>query len=70
MEVKLRPWLTPNYVKLELPPAKREDGFAATEGIHICNLSAEDLSAQCDRFRADVFDKAGKVDPREKEDQS
>lgn len=38
-----------------------------TAGFSLHEIDAEALSAQCDRFRADVFAKAGKKDPRDQE---
>ncbi len=34
---------------------------------HIGDVDAETLAEQCDRFRADIFAKAGKADPAQKQ---
>lgn len=54
MNVRLKPWVTPNFVVVDLP-----DGSAC----HVRDVDPRVLSAMCDRFRVDVFEKAGKADP-------
>ncbi len=64
MEIKLRPFGTPNFVILDLPPGKREDGFRSDDrSIPLRDVPAEDLDKLCNAFRAEVFRKAGKTDP-------
>ncbi len=52
IELEVKPWTTPNYIT------------AGTDCIHIKHVDPMKLSEQIDRFRADVFRKAGKKDPR------
>lgn len=63
IELKLKPFRVPNYAIVELPPGKREEGFTEAPKFHLFDMEAETLSSMCDRFRTDVFDKAGKRDP-------
>jgi len=60
---KLKPWITPNYVQIEQPAGRRQDGFVQATAIPLGDLDAETLSALCDQFRYEVFQKAGKPDP-------
>jgi len=66
MKIKLIPWHTPNFVIGEMPPRNRGEGFNpdAAPKWSIEEVDAETLSEQCDKFRAEVFEKAGKVDPQ------
>ncbi len=54
INIKLEPWLTPNFVRAETP------GICFT----LSEASEEALSDLCDQFRAEVFRKAGKKDPK------
>lgn len=55
--VALEPWETPDVVELVNP--------GLVSKWHLWELSAETLAKQCDRFRAEVFEKAGRDDPAE-----
>ncbi len=64
INMKLKPFQTPNFVSLDLPPRPRQAGFnAEPPTLPLKELDAEALSALCEDFRAEVFRKAGKVDP-------
>lgn len=65
MKIELQRWQTPNYVTGIMPAGKRQDGFNpdSVPKWHISEVDAETLAEQCDKFRAEVFEKAGKVDP-------
>lgn len=54
MKIKLEPWITPIYVM-----EKRD----SNKSWHIKEIDAETLSEQCDKFREEIFAKAGKKDP-------
>jgi hypothetical protein len=64
MQIDLIPWLVPNFVRLKMPAVKRQDGFSETPGLPLSEVDADSLSAQCDKFRKEVFKKAGKDDPK------
>lgn len=66
MNVTLKPFTVPNFVIAERPPVRREDGFREAPSYPLSEVDAEELSAMCDAFRAGVFQKAGKMDPRRK----
>lgn len=59
MEIKLRPFRTPNFVIIP------ETYGRSTDSIPLCDVPAKDLSDLCDQFRSEIFRKAGKKDPRE-----
>lgn len=58
MDVKTESWRTPNFIILNLPAVDGEK-----PKISIKDATEEALSEQCDRFRAHVFERAGKTDP-------
>lgn len=57
ISVELQPWSTPNYVRIQ---------EGAVYGIPLKDIDAQALSEMCDQFRKEVFEKAGKEDPRVK----
>lgn len=71
MEVQFKNWVTPNFAIVKLPGRDGEGGLAAFHAggpdgqtaFPVDVLDPEDLADLCDRFRADVFKKAGKTDP-------
>ena len=63
-KIKLRPFNVPNYVLGETSPGLKQDGFVEGPKWHIKELAETTLSELCDQFRKDVFEKAGKQDPR------
>lgn len=64
MTMKLKPWLVPSFVTQEMPPRQRQDGFTEGPKWPLNEIPADVLAAMCDDFRAEVFRKAGKVDPK------
>jgi hypothetical protein len=67
MKVELQPWMTPNFVTAVTKPRPRQEGMQEAPKWHIGDVDAETLAEQCDRFRADIFAKAGKADPAQKQ---
>jgi len=65
MNIKIQPWLVPNFVIGEMPPGVRQDGFNPDSRPKwaLSDVDVETLVKQCDDFRAEVFRKAGKKDP-------
>lgn len=63
MKIKLRPFIVPNFVLLETGVGRRQDGFKESPSYPLKDVPAEDLAQLCDEFRAEVFRKAGKIDP-------
>jgi hypothetical protein len=51
-EYEVQMWIVPNSVR------------AGSESIPVADISATDLSMLCDEWRAEVFKRAGKQDPR------
>lgn len=66
MTIKLKPFLTPNFAIMEMPPGKREDGFKELPSVPLPEIDATELASMCDAFRAEIFRKAGKADPLSK----
>ena len=62
IELKLKPFLTPNCVQAEKKGSQFERGEGPT--FVLKDISAEALSDLCDKFRSDVFAKAMKQDPK------
>lgn len=65
IEVELNPFRTPNFVTHKMPPGKRQDGFKEPRSYALSTLAPYTLSEMCDEFRAEIFRKAEKVDPRQ-----
>jgi hypothetical protein len=63
MIVKFRRWATPNFAQMVTPAKPRQEGWYANGSVHVRDIPVEDLALLCAQFRADVFEKAGRVDP-------
>lgn len=64
VEVGLNPFQIPNFVRPTKKIGLRQDGIQFDDGIPLADLPEDTLAALCDEFRAGVFLKAGKQDPR------
>lgn len=64
MNIKLRPFQTPNFVIADTPARPLEQGFTEPPAWPLAEVDAESLAKLCDDFRAEVFRKAGKRDPQ------
>ncbi len=60
MRVDVKSWLTPNCVAAEHVPGR----LAAPAIWPLKDVDADTLADLCDQFRAEIFRKAGKADPR------
>jgi hypothetical protein len=56
--------MTPNFATFEQLPRPRAEGFVESPSIPIRNIPANELSEMCDAWRAELFAKADKKDPR------
>ncbi len=63
MKIKLQPFRTPNFVLMEMPPGRRQDGLQENKTFPLKDLEPDELSAMCNAFRAECFKKAGMNDP-------
>lgn len=63
VEVAIQPFSIPNFVRRDKKAAAAGDPDAEA-AFELSAVDAMTLSALCDQFRADVFKKAGKTDPR------
>ena len=59
----LKPFTVPNYVIAVQAARPRQEGFAEAPKYALSEIPAETLSDLCDRFREEVFRKAGVADP-------
>lgn len=61
--MNLRPFITPSFVI----SVRHASDIGSPEGpsIPLREIEADDLSKMCDTFRAEVFRKADKADPRQ-----
>lgn len=64
MIFNLRPFITPNFVMMKMPSSSRGSGWQQLPSVPLVDVDAQDLSEMCDAFRAEIFKKAGKKDPR------
>ena len=63
IEIKLKPFKTPNYALVDEDAKPREEGFSEGRKFHLSELDACTLSRMCNDFRKEVFKKAGKQEP-------
>jgi hypothetical protein len=59
-EIQLQPFNVPNYVLVKSEPRPRQEGFIESPKYHLSELDVVTLEALCERFKEDVFKKAGK----------
>lgn len=62
--IELQPFITPNYVLVKMPARPRQEGFQENPKFALSELEESTLSELCDKFREEIFLKAGKEDPR------
>ena len=63
IEIKLKPFTTPNYVLVDESAKPKDQGFSESKKFSLSELDAATLSSLCDEFRREVFKKAGKREP-------
>ncbi len=54
---KLRPFNTPNYVIVEMPPRPRQEGFVEGPKYHLRDVPEETIVQMCEDFKAEVLRK-------------
>lgn len=65
LEIPLQPFSTPDYVLWDNNSKYSNGGeFLENTKFPISTVSAEKLSEMCDEFRAKIFEKSGKKDPK------
>jgi len=60
VEIKLKPFATPNFVLVDEPPRTRDEGFTEGRKFALSELDVETLESLCWDFKKEVFKKAGK----------
>jgi hypothetical protein len=63
VEMKLSPWLPPNFARVALPPGKRQDGLRELPAIAIADLPIEALNSLAEQWLVALYAKAGKPSP-------
>ena len=64
MKVKLKPFQVPNFILCEPTPSSRQEGMKEGLKFALSEVDVETLEMLCEKFREDVFARAGKSDPR------
>ncbi len=59
-EVKLKPWLTPNFATIEMPPRPKQEGISALPSIPVKELSPQALADLAEQWLTELYEKAGK----------
>lgn len=65
IEVKVKPFIVPRTVYLDMPPRPKQEGLCVPQHYYLKDLDASTLSKLCDEFRKNVFELAEKQDPKE-----
>ena len=60
VDVKIKPFIVPNYVIQETTAGRKQDGFKESPKFVLHELDDFTLQALCDQFVEDVFAKAKK----------
>ena len=63
--VELQPFSTPNYVLAKPRVGLRQDGWQEAPKWPLSEIDADTLAEMCEAFRVEIFQKAGKADPRD-----
>lgn len=70
LDIPLQPFITPNFVSWDknTNDSKYSNGvdLSQSTSFSLSVVSAEKLSGMCDEFRAKIFEKAAKKDPKNK----
>lgn len=61
IKMKLKPWLTPNFANIEVPPRPKQDGVVELPSIPVSELSMEALSSLAQQWLTELYTKAGKT---------
>lgn len=60
IDLKLRPFSVPNFVLLEMPPGKCQEGFNEMPSIPIKDVPESVLLQMCEDFKAEILRKKHK----------
>lgn len=63
IKVELVPMGTPNFIMQKMSAGQKQDGFKESPKFALSELDEETLAGLCDEFRAEIFQKAGQIDP-------
>lgn len=66
LPMKLKPWTTPNFATVELPPRPKQDGVVALPAIPLADLTEEAVDDLVKQWRAEVYKKANMLLPEER----
>ena len=57
IEQKLKPFVTPNHVVIEVPPGRRQDGFQRAPSLPLNAVPEDVLLQMCEDFKNEVLAK-------------
>lgn len=60
IEMKLKPWTTPDYVHIDMPARPKQEGMHELPAIHITELLGKELDGLVQQWLNDLYVKAGK----------
>lgn len=63
IEMKMRPWLAPNFAQVESPVGRRQDGILVPNGIPVAEIPEHVLHDMALDWVSDLYRKAGKPCP-------
>lgn len=58
-EMKLRPWIVPNFATLDMPVGRKQDGPRELPTIAVADLSEEALTDLAQQWLTELYAKAG-----------
>lgn len=65
IEQKLKPFGTPNFVIIEQPPGRRQDGFKEAPSIPLRDVPEQVLLQMCEDFKQEVLRKHRSADTKQ-----
>ncbi len=65
IEIKLKPFYVPNFVRIDEYRSLRQEGLVESGTFRLSEIDECTLSKMCNDFRNEVFKKAGKNPPPE-----
>jgi len=66
MYFTIKPFMTPNYAVMEMPPRPKQDGAQSLPSFHIGELDLETLDRLAEQWRRELYEKAGKPLPEDR----
>jgi len=64
--MKVKPWQTPNFANIDLPPRPKQEGMTALPSIAVEDLPIETLDSLVNQWRVEMYAKARKSLPEDR----